>query len=209
MAEKFIIGKKIGMTQVFKGKQGEVVPVTVIEAGPCKIIEIIEKEKRGYTAVKVCYGKIKEKKVKKPIKGYFLKKKVEPASIIKEFRVEDLEKYKEGEDITVSTFKEGEKVVVTGQSKGKGFQGTIKRWNFSGGPKSHGSKSHRLPGAIGEHTYPGEVRKGKKMAGHLGDEKVTVKNLDVVKIDEIKNLIMLKGAVPGANNGFVVLRSIN
>lgn len=209
MTKGFIIGKKIGMTQIFHGKEGEMIPVTVIEAGPCKIIELIDKEKRGYTAVKVAYGDIKEKKLNRPKKVYFEKKNIKPKEIIKEFRIENLEGLKEGTDINVSVFKEGEKVIASGTSKGKGFQGTIKRWNFARGPMTHGSKNHRIPGAIGEHTFPAEVRKGKKMSGHLGDEKVSVKNLVVVKIDVNKNLIMLKGATPGSNNSIVVLKSLS
>lgn len=209
MSKGFIIGKKIGMTQIFHGKEGDVVPVTVIEAGPCRILELINKEKRGYTAVKVCFGKIKEKKLNKPTKIYYEKKKIEPKAMMKEFRIDSIDGFKEGEDITVSSFKEGEKIIATGISKGKGFQGTIKRWNFHRGPMTHGSKNHRIPGAIGEHTFPAEVRKGKPMAGQLGNEKVSIKNLVIAKIDTGKNLIMVKGAVPGSNNSIVILRSLS
>lgn len=209
MSKGFIIGKKVGMTQIFHGKEGKIVPVTVIEAGPCKVVDLINEEKRGYKAVKIAYGEIKEKKLNKPKKVFFEKKNMTPKAVLKEFRVENLEGYKEGIDITVSVFKEGEKVIASSKSKGKGFQGTIKRWNFSRGPMTHGSKNHRIPGAIGEHTFPAEVRKGKKMAGQLGNEKVSIKNLLVAKIDTAKNLIMLKGAVPGGKNNLVTIRSLS
>jgi len=203
-----LIGKKIGMTQV--PHEGGTVPCTVIEAGPCWVIQRKIKEKDGYEAIKLGFGNVKKEKLTKPelfeLKKVFGEKEVYPAFKKKEFRVPDSSLYPEGTKIGVEIFKEGDRVDVTGISKGKGFQGVIKRWGFSGGPKSHGSKSHRRPGSIGQHTDPGRIWKGKKMAGHMGMKKTTVVGLKVIKLNPEKNLILLKGAVPGPKGSFVLIR---
>jgi len=196
---KFILGKKLGMTQIF-GKNGEVIPVTLVEAGPCEVTQIKTKEKDGYEAVQIGFERIKkEKKIKKPLKH-------KPFRWLREFRDEP-SKYKVGDKIEVSVFKEGEKVDVSGISKGKGFQGAVKRWGFSGRGASHGVKhEHRTLGSVGS-MFPQRVIKGKKMPGRMGGERVTVKNLEIVKIDKEKNILALKGAVPGRKGGLLEIKS--
>lgn len=200
-----ILGRKIGMTQVFD-ENDNVVPVTVIQAGPCTVSQVKTKATDGYEAVQIGFGDIKPKKVNKPMAGHFAKQGVAPMRYLREVRVEDASQYKAGDIVSVADFKEVAKVDVIGTSKGKGFQGTIKRWNFSRGPMTHGSRNQRRPGSIGQCSYPARVRKGLHMAGHMGDERVTVKNLKLVRIDEEQNLILVKGAVPGAKNGLVQVR---
>jgi len=191
---KFILGKKIGMTQVFNEK-GQVVPVTLIEAGPCSVVQVRTKEKDGYSAVQIGFGEIKDKKIKKPQKGHFKKANLEKGfRYLMEFPDNDL---KIGDKIDVSIFQEGEIVKVTGISKGKGFQGVVKRHGFSGFPASHGTKHGlRAPGSIGS-SFPERVWKGKKMAGRMGGERVAVQGLKIVQIDKENNLLAVKGAVPG------------
>ncbi|MCX8059304.1 MAG: 50S ribosomal protein L3 [Spirochaetes bacterium] len=210
-----LVGKKLGMSQIFN-EDGKVVPVTIIEVGPCQILEIKNEDKEGYNALKLGYFPIKENKLIKPIKGYFdklnslLKEKnirIETYKIIKEFRTEEkLSNYEVGQFIDVSFFEGTKYVDVTGKSKGKGFQGMIKRHNAGGGKMSHGSKFHRTPGSTGQREEPGRVRKNKRMPGHLGCETVSVQNLEVVKIFKDKNVIMVKGAVPGARNSIVYIK---
>ena len=200
-----ILGRKIGMTQVFD-ENDNVVPVTVIQAGPCTVSQVKTKATDGYEAVQIGFGDIKPKKVNKPMAGHFAKQGVAPMRYLREVRVEDASQYKPGDIVSVADFKEVAKVDVIGTSKGKGFQGTIKRWNFSRGPMTHGSRNQRRPGSIGQCSYPARVRKGLHMAGHMGDERVTVKNLKLVRVDEEQNLILVKGAVPGAKNGLVQVR---
>jgi large subunit ribosomal protein L3 len=193
------------MTQVWD-EDDNVVPVTVILAGPCTVSQVKTKETDGYEAVQIGFGDIKAKKVNKPMTGHFEKAGVEPMRYLREVRVEDASQYKTGDKVTVADFADVAAVDVTGTSKGKGFQGTIKRWNFSRGPMTHGSRNQRKPGSIGQCAYPARVRKGLHMAGHMGDERVTVKNLKLVRVDEEQNLLLVKGAVPGAKNALVQVR---
>jgi large subunit ribosomal protein L3 len=200
-----ILGRKIGMTQVWNDKD-EVVPVTVIQAGPCAVTQVKTVETDGYSAVQIGFGDIKEKNVNKPMKGHFAKAGVKPVRHLREVRVPEGEQHACGELVTVADFANAEKVHVTGRSKGKGFQGTIRRHNFNAGPKTHGSRNYREPGSIGQCSTPSRVFKGLRMPGHMGDERVTVRNLQVVRVDEEQNLILVRGAVPGAKNGLVIVR---
>lgn len=200
---KMIIGRKIGMTRIFIGNDS--VPVTVIKAGPCVVVQKKTVEKDGYNAVQL--GFEKAKKVNKPLAGHFKKFGVEPMKILREFRVENPDEYEPGQVIKVDVFEKGEYVDVTGWTKGRGFAGAMKRWGFSGGPKSHGSKFHRELGSVGQHTEPAKIWKGKKMPGRYGNERVTVRNLQVVDIDPENDLLVVKGGVPGARGGLVLIRS--
>lgn len=198
-----LLGKKIGMTQIF-GKDGQIVPVTVIGAGPCYMVLKREKEQNGYAAVQIGFEKMK--KANKPLVGYFKKCGVEPLNYLHEVREEKPEVFSPGQEIKVDIFKCGDSVNVSGVSIGKGFAGTVKRWHFRRGPMAHGSKSHRIPGSTGAGTTPGNIKKGKKMSGRLGGEKVTVKNLKVVKIDSEHNLLFVSGAVPGPAGSLLIIR---
>ena len=200
-----ILGRKIGMTQVWNEKD-EVVPVTVIQAGPCAVSQVKTVESDGYCAVQIGFGDIKEKNVTKPMKGHFAKAGVKPVRYLREVRVPEGEEHTCGELVTVANFADAAKVDVTGRSKGKGFQGTVKRHNFNSGPTTHGSHFHRTHGSVGQCSTPSRIHKGVKMPGHMGDERVTVRNLEVVRIDEEQNLILVKGAVPGAKNGLFIVR---
>lgn len=202
---KAILGKKIGMTQVFT-EEGEVVPVTVLESDDMVVVQKKTIEKDGYNAIQVGFGNIKIKNVVKPMKGHFDKSKVEPKRFLREFLVENIDDYEVGQKIGVDIFQAGEKVDVSGISKGKGFQGSIKRHGHSRGGMSHGSKFHRLRGSLGASAGVGRVVKGTKAHGHMGNEKVTVLNLEVVRVDADKNIILLKGAVPGPKKGLVKIR---
>lgn len=200
---KGILGKKLGMTHIFI-EDGRSIPVTVIEAGPCCVIQIKTKENDGYEAVKVGFAEIrKEKKVSKPMSGVFKKAGVKPYRIIKEFKMGDL---KVGDFVTVGMFNKGDIVKVSGISKGKGFQGVMKRHNYAGGPGSHGSMFNRAPGSIGASSYPSRVWKNKGLPGHMGSETTTVKNLRVVEIRPDQNILMLRGAVPGAAGTYIEIR---
>ncbi len=202
------IGKKLGMTQVFD-ENGNLIPVTVIQAGPCYVTQIKTSEKDGYTAIQVGFDACREKVLNKPIKGHLKKGNVGPVRVLKEIRVkeEEIENYKLGQEIKVSeVFKKGELVKVTGYSKGRGFAGAMKRYNFGGGRDSHGAKYHRKPFSIGMHTDPGRVFKNKRMPGHYGTEKFTIRHLRVVDVDSDKNFLIVRGAVPGARNGYVFIR---
>ena len=201
---KGILGKKIGMTQIFT-EHGEVIPVTVVEAGPVVVTQIKTTENDGYTAIQVGFQDAKEKSLNKPQKGHLaaantLKKH------LKEFRVDSVEEYTVGQEIKADLFAAGEMIDVTGISKGKGFQGPIKRHGQSRGPESHGSRYHRRPGSMGACSYPGRVFKNKKLAGHMGSVKVTVQNLEVVRVDADKNFILVKGAIPGAKGSVVTIK---
>ena len=201
---KGILGKKIGMTQIFT-EHGEVIPVTVVEAGPVVVTQVKTTENDGYTAIQVGFGDAKEKSLNKPQKGHLaaantLKKH------LKEFRVDSVEGYTVGQEIKADLFAAGEKIDVTGTSKGKGFQGPIKRHGQSRGPESHGSRYHRRPGSMGACSFPGRVFKNKKLAGHMGSVKVTVQNLEVVRVDADKNLILVKGAIPGPKGSMVTIK---
>ena len=201
-----ILGRKLGMTQVWDADDN-VVPVTVIQAGPCTVSQVKTTETDGYEAVQIGFGDIKAKHVNKPLAGHFAAQGVEPMRYLREVRVEDASEYKTGDQVTVEIFADSKAVDVTGTSKGKGFQGTIKRWNFSRGPMTHGSRNQRKPGSIGQCATPSRVLKGVRMPGHMGCDRVTVKNLEVVSIDEDLNLILVKGAVPGGKNGIVRVRT--
>ena len=198
-----LLGKKIGMTSVFSA-EGKNVPCTVIEAGPCVVTQIKTVEKDGYKAVQLGFGEAKEKNTSKPMQGHYKKAGTTPKKHLAEFKFD--EDYNLGDTITVELFNDAQFVDVVGTSKGKGFQGRIKRWGQRRGPMTHGSHFQRHPGSIGQCAYPARVLKGVKMAGHMGNERVTVKNLSVVRIDAEQNLILVKGAVPGAKNGLVAIR---
>ncbi|MGN1043917.1 MAG: 50S ribosomal protein L3 [Acutalibacteraceae bacterium] len=204
--KKAILGKKIGMTQIFD-ENGKVIPVTVVEAGPCVVSQKKTVETDGYNAVQIGFGDVRPKLVNKPMKGHFDKSDVAPKKILKECRFDDISSYNIGDIIKADIFENGEKVDVIGTSKGKGYAGVIKRWNFRRLKESHGTgPTVRKGGSIGACSDPSRVFKGKKMAGHLGSERVTVQNLKVVKVDSENNLIAIKGAVPGPNGGIVLIR---
>ena len=203
--QKGIVGKKLGMTQLFDAN-GNVVPVTVIEAGPCVVSQKKTIENDGYEAVQIGYGDLKANKVNKPMKGHFAKGDVAPKKVLREFRFDDCSAYNVGDIIKADTFAEGDKVDVRGTSKGKGYAGVIKRWNFARLKESHGTGPvHRHGGSLGASSTPSRVMKGKKMAGHLGNERVTVQNLEIVKVDAENNIIAVKGAVPGPKGAIVVV----
>lgn len=204
--QKAIIGKKIGMTQMFS-PEGKVIPVTVIEAGPCTVVQKKTVDKDGYDAVQLGYGDIKERKLTKPLKGHFDKAGTAYKRVLKEMRLEDVSSLNVGDEIKCDIFAEGDRVDVTGISKGKGFAGSIKRWGTSRGPMSHGSSYHRGVGSLGAGATPSKVMKGKKLPGHLGAEKTTVLNLDVIKVDVERNLIIVKGGIPGPKNGIVTIKN--
>jgi large subunit ribosomal protein L3 len=203
---KGIIGTKLGMTQVFAGGE-ELIPVTVIQAGPCQVVQKKTKETDGYDAIQIGFGDIKVQRLDKARMGHLRRAGVGPKRNLKEIRVGNVEEYEVGQEIRADIFKPGDLIDITGTSKGKGFAGVIKRHGFHGGPASHGSQFHRRVGAIGAHEWPGKVFKGQKMPGHYGDKKVTVQNLQVVEVDAETNLIMVRGAVPGCKNGQLVLKN--
>ncbi len=200
-----LLGRKIGMTRIFDEK-GCVIPVTIIEAGPCPIVRICTKEKEGYNSIQLGYGNRKKKHLNKPLEGTYKKANINPCRILKEFRLNGEEiTYKIGDQLTVEIFNEGELVDIRGKSKGKGFAGAIKRHNFSRGPMSHGSRYHRRTGSLGASAYPSRVLKNMPGPGHMGNVQVCTQNLNIVKIDKEKNLILVKGCVPGPNNGYLVV----
>ena len=199
---KTLIGKKIGMTQIFDEK-GNVIPVTVIEAGPCNVVQVKTVETDGYNAIQLGFGAVKEHKVNKPVKGHFAKAKITPMKHLREFRVEEVSSVKVGDEIKVDTFAQGDSVDIQGITKGKGFQGVIKRHGQSRGPMGHGSMYHRRPGSMGPTSTPGRVFKGKKLPGHMGVDTVTIQNLQVVAVDLDKNALLVKGSVPG-NKGSIL-----
>jgi large subunit ribosomal protein L3 len=202
-----LIGKKLGMTRYFD-PSGQNVVVTILEAGPCYVTEIRSREQHGYDAVQLGFDPKREKLTTKPIMGHLKKAKVKPLRIIKEFRNFDSRSdLKLGDEIRVDIFSVGDRVTVTGVSKGKGFAGVVKRHHFSGGPKTHGqSDRHRAPGSLGQSSYPSRVYKGLRMAGRLGGERVTVRNLKIIKVDSEKNLLVVKGAVPGHIKNYVFIK---
>lgn len=202
---KNILGKKVGMTQVFT-EEGLLVPVTVVEAGPMVVTQLKTKATDGYEAIQVGYMDKKEKKLTKALKGHFDKVEVGYKKVLREYRVEDASAFEPGQEIKVDVFEKDERVDVTGTSKGKGTQGAIKRWNFSRGPEKHGSKLHRTQGARAAGTYPGRVFKGTKQMGKMGNERVTVQNLTVVSVDPEKNLILIRGAIPGPKGSLVSIK---
>jgi len=203
---KGLIGRKVGMTQVFE-ETGKAIPVTVIEAGPCPIVQVKTQERDGYQAVQLGFGARKENKFNNPMRGHFAKADVPPTQILREFKVESLEEINVGDTVDASLFSEGELVDVTGTSKGHGFTGVVKRWGFAGGRKSHGGEQDlRRPGAIGASATPSRVFKGKKMPGRYGAKRHTVQNLQVIQADPERNLLVVKGAIPGPPNGFLLIR---
>ena len=203
--KKAILTTKVGMTQVFS-EDGVLTPVTVLQAGPCVVTQVKTVENDGYSAVQVGFGDIREKLVNKPKEGHFAKAGVTAKRFLKEFRLEDAESYTLGQEIKADVFAAGDKVDATAKSKGKGFQGAIKRHGQSRGPMAHGSKYHRHAGSNGSATTPGRVFKGKHMPGHMGAVRVTVQNLEVLSVDAEKNLILVKGAVPGPKKSLVMLK---
>ena len=207
--EKAILAKKVGMTQVFT-ENGTVIPVTVLEAGPCKVVQRKTVEKDGYSALQVGFGEIRASLVNKPEAGHFaanLGAGAAPLRTLKELKLDNCDAYEVGSEIKADMFTAGDRVDISGTSKGKGFQGAIKRHNQTRGPMSHGSKYHRGLGSMGSGTTPGRVRKGKKAPGHMGAEAVTIQNLEVIRTDADKNLILVRGAVPGIKGALVVVKS--
>lgn len=203
--KKAIMAKKVGMTQVFS-ENGTLIPVTVLEAGPCVVVQKKTVENDGYAAIQVGYTDKKVKAVTKPEKGHFDKANVAPKKYLKEFRLENADTFEVGAEIKADIFAAGDKIDISGVTKGKGYQSTIKRYNHHRGPMGHGSKSHRVVGSMGAATTPGSVKKGKKMPGHMGATTVTIQNLEVVRTDVEKNMILVKGAVPGPKGAILVLK---
>lgn len=201
-----IIGRKLGMTRVFE-EDGTAIPVTVIEAGPCVVTRVRTKETDGYEAVQMGFGAVKKKALTKPVAGQFEKAQVAPRRKLTEFRVDDPSGYEVGQEIKVDVFEPGQLIDVTGWSRGRGFQGVIKRHGMGRGRETHGNRNHRKPGSIGQSATPARVWKGKKLPGRMGGVRVTVKDLSVVNVDASKNLLLVRGAVPGASNGYVLIRS--
>lgn len=203
---KGIMGKKLGMTQIF-GETGELVAVTVIEATPNVVIQKKTVDKEGYDAVQLGFEPIREKLANKPKKGHFEKAGAKPMRFLREFKDDSFQELELGSEVKVDIFEEGSFVDITGISKGKGTQGVVKRHGFQRGRETHGSKFHRMPGGLSAGTYPGRVFKGKRMEGRMGNEKVTVQNLEIVRVDADKNLLLVKGAVPGARNGMLLVKA--
>ncbi len=204
--KKGIIGRKIGMTQIFDEK-GNVIPVTVIEAGPCVVAQVKTVETDGYNAIQLGFGEVKDKHINKPEAGHFAKAKLANKKHLREFRLEDISNYKVGDEIKLDIFEVGERIDVQGTSKGKGFQGVIKRHGQHRGPMGHGSMYHRRPGSMGATSTPGRVFKGKKLPGHMGKVTVTIQNLDVVRVDTDKNVLLVKGSVPGPKGAILKVKS--
>lgn len=204
--QKAIIGKKIGMTQIFD-ENGKVIPVTVVEAGPCTIVQKKTVENDGYAAVQMGYGDVKPQRLNKPEKGHFAKAGVPVKKYLKEFKLDGADEMNVGDVLDVTQFADGDVLDVTGTSKGHGYAGTIKRWGTHRGPMTHGSHYHRGPGSLGACSDPSRVFKGKKMPGHFGVDKVTIQNLDLVKVDAERNLLLVKGSVPGPKGGLLVVKN--
>ena len=204
--KKGLIGRKIGMTQIFDEK-GNVIPVTVIEAGPCVVAQVKTVETDGYNAIQLGFGEVKDKHINKPEAGHFAKAKLANKKHLREFRLEDITSYKVGDEVKLDIFEAGERIDVQGTSKGKGFQGVIKRHGQHRGPMGHGSMYHRRPGSMGPTSTPGRVFKGKKLPGHMGKVTVTIQNLDVVRVDTDKNVLLVKGSVPGPKGAILKVKS--
>ena len=204
--KKAILGTKLGMTQLFT-EDGKIIPVTVVLAGPCTVIQKKTVDTDGYDAVQVGFGDVKEKSLNKPQKGHFAKADLAAKKYLREFRLDDISTLEVGAEIKADVFEAGEKIDVSGISKGKGFAGPMKRWGLHRGPMAHGSGYHRGSGSMGACSNPGRVMKGKKLPGHMGVDKVTVQNLEVVKVDVENNLILIKGAVPGNKGGLVTIKN--
>ena len=204
--KKFILGKKLGMTQIFE-ENGAVIPVTVIEAGPCTVTQIKTVETDGYNAIQIGIGDVKEKHTTKPQKGHFAKANLAVKKHLREFRVDSIEGLNIGDELKADTFEVGQKIDAQGTTKGKGFQGVIKRHGQHRGPMGHGSMYHRRPGSMGSTSTPGRVFKGKKLPGHMGCETVTIQNLEIVRVDTDKNAILVKGSVPGNKGAILKIKS--
>ena len=204
--QKGLIGRKVGMTQIFD-EEGKVIPVTAIEVGPCTVTQIKTVEQDGYTAVQLGFGDVKERKLNKPELGHLSKNKLAPKKYLREFRLDSVEGMKVGDELKADVFAVGDKVDIQGTSKGKGFQGVIKRHGQSRGPMGHGSMYHRRPGSMGPTSTPGRVFKGKKLPGQMGRDTITIQNLDVVRVDMDKNVILVKGSVPGAKGAILKIKS--
>jgi large subunit ribosomal protein L3 len=203
-----IIGKKIGMSRIFN-QEGQAIPVTVVEAGPCPVVQVKTEEKEGYNAIQLGFGEKRKSLFTLPVLGHFSKAKVEPRRKLKEIRTKQVEGITVGQELKVDIFVVGEKINVTGISKGLGFQGTVRRHKFRGGPKTHGqSDRERAPGSVGASSYPSRTYKGQRMAGRMGGEKVTIRNLEVAGVDVDKNLLLIKGAVPGKKNSYLTIRKM-
>ncbi len=203
-----IIGKKLGMTRIFD-ESGAAVTVTVIEAGPCLVTRVRTKDRDGYEAVQLGFGKGRIKSLTKPVLGQFAKAKIPPQARLREFRMTEPSQLEVGQEIRVDIFKPGEHVDVTGVSKGRGFQGVVKRHGFHGGDEAHGCMSHRVPGSLGQSAAPSRVYKGRKLPGRMGGERVTVRRVRVIQVDMDQNVLLVRGAVPGAENGLVIVRKSN
>lgn len=204
--KKAILGKKLGMTQIFS-EEGKLLPVTVVEAGPCIVLQKKTIEKDGYEAIQVGFGEIREKLVNKPLAGHFKKANAQVKRFIREFKLEDISSYEIGDEIKADIFEQGDKIDVSGVSKGKGFQGTIKRWGTHRGPMTHGSKFHRSVGSQGASSDPSRTFKNRKMPGHMGNRNTTLLNVMVARVIPEKNLILVKGGIPGPNKGLVLIRN--
>jgi len=205
---KEIIGRKIGMTRIFD-QEGNSIPVTVIEAGPCPVVQVKTKDRDGYSAVQLGFGYRRKNLFNKPVSGHFNKAKVEPTRYLKEVRYDERDKPEIGAQVKVEIFKVGDLVNVIGVSKGLGFQGVVRRYHFRGGPKTHGQSDRlRAPGSVGGSSYPSHVWRGQRMAGRMGGEKVTMRNLEVVMVDAEKNILAVRGAVPGKQNGFLSVKKV-
>jgi large subunit ribosomal protein L3 len=200
-----LLGRKVGMTQIFDQK-GRVIPVTVVEAGPCTVVQKKTAGRDGYEAIQIGYLAVKPKRVSKPLTGHFAKSKVAPLQHLQEIRLVSAAEYQVGQTLTVDLFAEGEEVVVTGASKGRGFQGGVRRWGYRGGPKSHGSMFYRAPGSIGASSFPSRVFKGHRMPGRMGGDQVTIRGLRVVGVDSPRNLLLIRGALPGPPGGLLTVR---
>ncbi len=200
-----LLGRKLGMTRVFT-EEGRWIDVTLLEAGPCTVVQRKTQEHDGYEAVQVGFGDAKESRCTKPLRGHFAKAGVGTKRVLREFRIESSDELKPGDEVRTDIFKAGDRVDVSGTSKGRGFQGVIKRHSFGGGPGTHGSMFHRAPGSIGQSADPSKVIKGKRLPGHMGDTRQTIQNIEVVDVDTAKNLLVLRGSVPGAKGGLVMVK---
>jgi large subunit ribosomal protein L3 len=206
IVDKAIIGVKLGMSQIF-AEDGRVIPVTVVQAGPCPIVQKKTVEKDGYDALQIAFGEIKEKNVNKPQKGQFKKANVQPKRFLREIKLKDAKNYEVGQEIKCDVFKVGDKIDVVGKTRGRGFTGTVQRWNMHTGPMAHGSGYHRGVGSMGSNSDPSRVFKNKKMPGQYGNEQVTIQNLLIAKVDAERNLLLIKGAVPGVKGTLILVRS--
>lgn len=200
-----LLGRKLGMTRIFT-EEGRWIDVTLLEAGPCAVVQRKTQEHDGYEAVQMGFGNVKETRCTKPARGHFAKAGVSAMRLLREFRVETSDQLKPGDEVRSDIFKAGDRVDVSGTAKGKGFQGVMRRHSFKGGPGTHGSMFHRAPGSIGQSADPSKVIKGKRMPGHMGDVRQTIQNIEVVGVDPTKNLLIVRGSVPGAKGGFVVVK---